>query len=69
MSFTVTHYDNDEKVMDNATKEQVIEFLLAQGEMDYGYHVTEWDNEEVEEDGTPLLLEQLAGDEWLNDYL
>ena len=69
MSFTITHYDNDETVMDNATEDQVIDFLIKQGEMDYGYQVTEWDDEELEEDGTPILLEQLSGDEWLNDYL
>lgn len=53
---------------DELTEDDVVKLLLSSADESL-FLVTEWDSNYIEEDGTPLLVEQLNGEEWLADHL
>lgn len=50
------------------TEDQLKKILLK---ADYGsfFHISEWNDDSVDPDGTPELIDQKNGEEWLNKHL
>ena len=65
----ISKRENNEIVKKRLSLDEAITFLLDQEPNEYLYFITEYDDHETEEDGTPLILEQLNGEEWLADNL
>jgi len=53
---------------EDLTKDEVVKLLVSSADESL-FQVTEWDSNYIEEDGSPLIVEQLNGEEWLSNHL